>query len=225
MKSRLLLFSLSAAFLLCSAASAAPIGRPVTAEHAWNAGVVLSNQNTEVEMRAGAAQGEQQSKLWLGELAYGISQDAEIFLRAGGSYEKFDNGRLSMDLGDKFDWGVGLRGVMYNSWQYWRLLGDIQYLSRPGRRYISADVDIIEWQASASVEYLFRNTYYPYLGVHYRDLDLKSNAPTVFPTMTAARNWAIHGGCGWEPSERWRLFVEGQFGENFTASGGASYRF
>jgi hypothetical protein len=212
--------------ILCWAlpASAAPIGRPVSSEHQWRLGGILAAENVDVEQEAVNLEGEQHSFIYLAEATYGLSQDAEFFLRAGGSREKFEAGAVSIALGNQFDWGFGIRGVMYNSWTNWKLIGDMQYLARPGRGFLSADVDITEYQIAAAVETRIGD-FLPYGGLFYDKLQVKSNNQTIFRTVESKNNIGVYLGTGLEPNETWSLFIETRLMNGHSFSGGAYYRF
>jgi hypothetical protein len=213
-----------AAVLWAIPAAAAPIGRPVTSEHQWRVGALLSTENIDVAQEAVFLEGRQRSLLYLAEAAYGLSQDAEFYLRFGGSREKFHAGAVSIPLGSQLDWGFGVRGVMYNSWTNWKLIGDLQYLARPGRGYLTADVDITELQLAGAVETRVGD-FLPYGGVFYDSLEVKSNNETLFRSVEADNKIGIYLGTGLEPNESWSLFLETRLMNGHSFSTGAYYRF
>lgn len=204
-------------------ASAAPIGRPITAEHQWVAGVIGDVDHIDVKNDQGQGVGEMKSSLILGEAAYGFSQDAEFYLRLGGTADEFVQGP-TLDLGSGMAWGVGLRSVLYESWRDWRFVGDLQYLSRPDHGYGMADLEIWEGQMAVGIETRF-NEWYPYGGAFYNHLEVNSNNQAVYLNQKNAHHYGVYLGLGWEPRPEWALFAETRLVTGFSLSGGAAYRF
>lgn len=206
-----------------SMAAALPIGRPVAAERQWRAGVIVAAEETDMRREGTSLKQTLSSNMILGEASYGFTDDAEFVLRIGGSEEQVD-GSAHQDLGSGLDWGVGIRGVMYNSYQDWRLLGDVAYLSRLGRTFATADQEISEWQAAASYERRY-GRYYPYVGINLNSITINTNNPSVFRKMKSSEVLGFHLGLGIEPKLEWSLFLEAQFGHTESLSTGVHYRF
>ncbi|MEK8023222.1 MAG: hypothetical protein AAB229_05375, partial [Candidatus Hydrogenedentota bacterium] len=167
--------------------------------------------------------GDLRSRLVLAEAVYGFTQGGELVLRLGTSDESFRSG-TAQDLGAKLDWGIGVRGIMWDSFRDWRILGDAQYFSRPTRNYGIAEITISQWQIASSVEWHLHE-FYPYIGLHYEDIKLSSNNEAVFPSLETKGAIGIQLGLGYEPSVDWSLHVEARTGSSDAFTVGAHYRF
>lgn len=215
-----------ATLLLAAAAGpsgAAPIGRPHTAERQWVVGVVGGSEKVEVEVAGSTSRGDLQSNLVLGEAAYGFTPDAEFYLRIGGSAEELRMGAVR-DLGSAVAWGLGIRSVLYESWRDWRILGDIQYLSRPGHAWGAADIDVWEYQMATAIEVKLED-FYPYGGVFYNNLEVESNNQGIYRDQKNDNRIGVYLGVGWEPRTDWALHVEGRMIHGPGVSGGIAHRF
>ncbi len=211
------------AWVAMPSATAAPIGRPITAEHQWVAGVIGGVERVDVKNRGTVTIGDLNSSILLGEAAYGFTPDAEFYLRLGGSGEEYELGVLR-DLGASTAWGIGLRSVLYESWRDWRILGDIQYLSRSDHAFGTADIDIWEYQFGSAVEVRF-DAFYPYAGVFYNHLEVESNNQAVYRDQRNDKKVGVYGGIGWEPRPEWVLHAEARLIHGPSVSGGVAYRF
>lgn len=206
-------------------ASAAPIGRPHTNEGQWVVGVLGSFDRIPVQNTrpGGPVSGDLRSDIFLAEAAYGFTPDAEFYLRAGASEEEYELGTVR-DLGSSGAWGLGIRSVLYESWRVWRILGDIQYLSRPDHAAGVADVDIWEYQIATAVEAKF-DDFYPYVGVFFNKLEVESNNLGIYPEQRNDKHLGAYGGIGWEPRPEWAVHAEARLINGPALSGGIAYRF
>lgn len=209
--------------MMSSAAAALPVGRPIASEHQWRAGVVGAADEMDMQEEGNLNDNSLSTGMLLFEASYGFVRDAELVIRVGGSDESVD-GRTSRDIGSGFDWGLGVRGVMYDSYQDWRILGDAQYMSRLSRVFAGADLEIDEWQLAASVDWHL-GKYYPYVGASFGEATIQTNNTGIFRKQKSADSIGFHAGLGIEPNLEWSVYVEGQFGRTSGVSGGAHYRF
>ena len=211
--------------LAAAAPAALPIGRPVTSEHSWALGAIGTIDRVKVENRAYTVNGKEFSSGGYADVAYGFTHNAEAFLRLGTTAEKYEpNPGTSQKLGTQLNWGVGLRGTLYDSYQGWKLLGDAQYGGRTSRGVPGAEVSINDWQIASAVE-MEAGNFYPYLGVLYGRMELKSNNNSVFPSLKSRDQFDVYFGTGWQPSDLWKTFIEARFLSGFCASAGVSRAF
>lgn len=211
--------------LNAAAASAAPIGRPTAYERSWSLGGIISVERTNVESRSRATNGDLESELFLIDAGYAFQRDAEFFVRLGVTADDYRaSGSSSTSLGTGLAWGVGTRGVLYNSYRSWRILGDLQYLSRPGRDFGISDIDIREFQLAGAVE-VRAGDIFPYGGLLYRRLDLKSSSSAVVPESRNEQEIGVYLGVGFEPRREWAGYAEIQFASGLTGTAGLNYRF
>lgn len=210
--------------LTATAAHAIPIGRPNAAEHQWRVGGIAAFDNVKLSGKTNLLnKGELHSRIFLAEGVYGFTQGGEIVLRLGSSDDRYVTG-ATRDLGEKIDWGIGLRGILWDSYRDWRILGDAQYFTRPGRNSGIADLEITQWQLASSVEWHF-SEYYPYAGLYYGSLHVNSNNEAIFPSLKTSGSLGVHLGLGYEPTIDWTFNLEGRFVGGSSVSGGVHYRF
>ncbi|OIO33484.1 MAG: hypothetical protein COS94_07710 [Candidatus Hydrogenedentes bacterium CG07_land_8_20_14_0_80_42_17] len=218
-------FSIVLTMLFSISSSAAPIGRPITAQNQWMVGGIVSYDKVDLENNQRTLRGEATSTVFLSEAAYGFADGAEFYLRLGTSSEKFRAGAFSPDLSSKLDWGVGIRGTWYDSYQNWKLVGDAQWMARPSRNYLGSDLDYTEWQVASAMEYRLTNEIFPYAGIFYQNLEITSNNQSQFPSVQAVNKVGAYLGAGFEPSPRWVFFTEARMSAGASVTAGANYRF
>jgi len=217
--------SILSIFTILLSADAAPIGRPITEQNQWLVGGIISYDRVDLAAKNRSFRGEAVSTLFLTEASYGFSEDGEFYLRLGLSEEKFKAGRFMPNLSSKLDWAIGVRGTIYDSYQNWRLIGDLQWMARPGRNYNGADLDYTEWQVATGMEYRLTNEIFPYGGIYYQDMEIHSNNQGTFPSVESVKNIGLFVGVGYEPSPRWLFFDEGRATTGSSVTGGVNYRF
>lgn len=216
--------ALALGLIISVPAAAVPIGRPTTAEHKWTLGAVGAYDQVEIEERHGRNEGELKSHLWILEAAYGFNRHAEAVFKIGTSNDRSLIPGRPITFSSKFNWGMGLRGTMHESWRDWRINGDLQYFTRPGRTWRDADVDIREWRMAVSVEHDLRE-FRPYYGINYNRLELRSNNQAIVPDMVNRNNFGIHLGAGFSRSESWSFLVETRLLNATAFSAGATFHF
>lgn len=209
-------------FIFSMPAFALPIGRPLPSDGHWRLGGVVAWENTDVIPDNGIGRDELEATMVFADASYGFTQNAEFVLRLGGSEEALSAG--NRDIGSGLDWGAGVRGVMYNSWTDWRLLGDAQYFNRISRTFGAADVEVWEWQIAISSEWRFER-YYPYIGASFGDVRVTSNNQSIIRDSSSEDLLGFHAGLGIEPRPEWAVYVEGQTGRTQSLAAGVHYRF
>ncbi|RMH56722.1 MAG: hypothetical protein D6679_08445 [Candidatus Hydrogenedentota bacterium] len=223
---RLCVFLGAAAVVMISTAvvKAGPVGRPVTTEKQWAVGGGYSWDEFKIDAKGTTLTGEATASTGYIEAAFGFANNVEGYLRLGGGSEDLSSNQLRVDYGSGLMWGLGVRGTMYESYQGWRLLGDLQWLSRPSRSVGIADIDITEIQAAGLLEFDMQ-TFRPYVGFGWSRFEAASNNQGLVPTVRSKNNLSLILGGGFEPREEWSLFLEGRFINTISFSGGVFRRF
>ena len=216
--------ALALVMIIAVSSAAVPVARPTTAEHQWTLGVIGAYDRVKIEGSRAREDGDLKSHLWIAEAAYGFNQDIEAVFKIGTSNDRYTNPGRPITFSSKFNWGLGLRGTMYESWRDWRINGDLQYFTRPGRTWRNADVDIREWQMAVSVEHALRE-FHPYYGINYNRLDVRSNNRSIVPEMVNQNHFGVHLGAGFSRSEDWSFLVEARFLNATAFAAGATFHF
>lgn len=225
MKVRFYLLIFLLTFISAIISDAAPIGRPIAAQNQWMVGGIVSYERVDLEDGSRSLRGEAVSTIFLGEASYGFSEGGEFYVRMGMSDEKYKAGGFTPNLSTKLDWAMGIRGTLYDSYQNWKLIGDLQWMARPSRNYSGADLDFSEWQIATGMEYRLTNEIFPYGGIFYQNIEIRSNNQGIFPTVKSVQNIGAYLGLGYEPSPRWVFFTEGRMSTGGCVTAGANYRF
>lgn len=174
---------------------------------------------------------------YVGRLAYGLTEDWEIYGRLGASSFEVEDvadagGGLTnsiWDLGTQFAWGVGGKGFLWHDvFPGWDIGLDAQYFAHSGHDgniTSGANVgsaaqswDYWEW----SLALLFQTEYEsltPYLGPVFGDANVERSGvtgaaagrPTPTADLDADDNVGVLVGTGFDFAEGWSGYVEGRF--------------
>lgn len=223
---KILILTLLSTFvvLFATRSNSTPIGVPTTSEHQWAVGGVLTVERHDVKSPETTRTGELRSQRFLTDVSYGISHRWEGYARMGASKDEFV--QINNDIFDyktKIDLGLGIRGVMYDSYQGWKIITMAQYSFRPNRTFNNTDIDIKEWIGAGTVQFYGRDLQ-PYIGVSYKRLDIGTNNLGNVVTSTSENKLGAHIGIAIDPSDRWKGFGELQLLNGVGLSGGVSYK-
>lgn len=235
---RFLATAVALAIAAATAAEAAPVGPIRPQMGRWTVGGELGfefdrdfkNEGTPADLWE-----NDERFMWMGRIAYGLTEDWEIFGRLGGAsweiQDKADGTGLTnslWDLGTEFAWGAGAKGILWHeAFPAWDVGLDVNvagHSGHDGNITSGANVgsraqnwDYFEWQ----IALLFQTTYEsltPYLGPTFGDATVSRDGTTgganrITPNadLEADDNVGIVVGTGFDFAEGWSGYVEGRF--------------
>lgn len=244
-------FALAAALAVVAvaggAASAAPVG-PIRPEIGhWTVGGEMGFALNRDYERSNAKSDQwelEEDMRWVGRIAYGLTEDWEIYGRLGAASleveDVADGTGLTnsiYDMGTSFAWGVGGKGFLWHEvFPGWDLGLDGQYFGHSGHDgnitsgtnagNAAGNWDAWEW----SLSLLFQTEYEsltPYLGPTFGDAGINRGTinNVTQSDLDAEDNVGILVGTGFDFAEGWTGYVEGRFIDETSVNVGLLWTF
>lgn len=214
--------------ILAGTVSAAPVGwiNPQMGKFSVSGEVGKITSRDFKRASGGTTTGEYESLYYTGRLAYGLTEQVELYGRLGAADLDAEAGSTvgTGSGGSELSWGAGGQGILYDAGS-WNLGGDAQYNAHNDHSGYSTTgtraADYSEWQLGVQVQGQFEE-FFPYIGVKYSDATVEVSG---LNDDEADDNVGIYGGAGFNLTPQLSGYVEGQFVDNTMFGAGLRYTF